>query len=533
MAISTEVNARKHLNIQAGVDLQNDFPLYAKDEVIVFYGNASLKAIEIIDYSVTLNPDSYDQFTITPTQSLIDKINALIALDNTETNRVVVRRVLDYKTTVTKETVRLTAFLSREIERIMMRFHQVNEKLAKSLTLSDIEVGDINNPITIDPPQAGTVLVYDAVRRAFKPGPTSEQILSANDDALQVAADKLLIEGYKNEVQAAAAQLPQNNYGAARAPLATDDNTQGYSVGSSWVNTAVSPADAYLCTSSATGAATWEETLIQPADFGSAAFSEAVDFAPIKASSYAIDGLEFSNNVMDSAHDIDIQPGSAYDHSKAKVITLTSSRTKQLDSTFVEGTNVGGFAAEETLPVNGTIHIWLIAKADGTTDILANNHAASALSPVLPVGFTLKRRVASLTTDGSANILGVSQYGDRFYYNNHITEVHTAPGVRVPASDVPLKLPHGVSPIALLNLRLTSAGSGVVDRFLHAFIHPAATSPTQLASVSNNYGAVYVTPQVPMASVPVLKNLEVVQTSGPLDTGYWVLTLGWIDERKI
>lgn len=43
----------------------------------------------------------------------------------------------------------------------------------------------------------------------------------------------------------------------AAAPTTSDDNTQGFVVGSIWVDTSATPDAAYICTSAATGAATW------------------------------------------------------------------------------------------------------------------------------------------------------------------------------------------------------------------------------------------------------------------------------------
>lgn len=43
----------------------------------------------------------------------------------------------------------------------------------------------------------------------------------------------------------------------AATPGAANDNTQGFVVGSIWVDTTATPDAAYICTSAATGAATW------------------------------------------------------------------------------------------------------------------------------------------------------------------------------------------------------------------------------------------------------------------------------------
>jgi len=44
---------------------------------------------------------------------------------------------------------------------------------------------------------------------------------------------------------------------SASTPSASDDNTKGFVVGSQWIHTGVSPRAVYICTSAATGAATW------------------------------------------------------------------------------------------------------------------------------------------------------------------------------------------------------------------------------------------------------------------------------------
>jgi hypothetical protein len=43
----------------------------------------------------------------------------------------------------------------------------------------------------------------------------------------------------------------------AAAPTAANDNTQGFVVGSVWVDSSPATDQAYICTSAATGAATW------------------------------------------------------------------------------------------------------------------------------------------------------------------------------------------------------------------------------------------------------------------------------------
>lgn len=143
MALGTEKIAETFLNIVVNTPIDCDWPLYAEDEVEVVYGSASLLAILNTDYTVTLSGPNYDQFQITPLASLLTKINNLIVADPTnEINYITVRRVLDYKTSVTPESVRGVAFLSREVERVHMRFQQLSEAVTRCLKFPRKEVGD-------------------------------------------------------------------------------------------------------------------------------------------------------------------------------------------------------------------------------------------------------------------------------------------------------------------------------------------------------------------------------------------------------
>ncbi len=51
---------------------------------------------------------------------------------------------------------------------------------------------------------------------------------------------------------------PQNNFTGSAAPTTDDDETDGYSTGSVWVNATASPDDIYYCTNASEGLAQWE-----------------------------------------------------------------------------------------------------------------------------------------------------------------------------------------------------------------------------------------------------------------------------------
>ena len=65
----------------------------------------------------------------------------------------------------------------------------------------------------------------------------------------------------------------KNNYVATTNPGTSDDGTQGYRVGSKWINT--STTEIYVCISAATGNAVWEQSTLTLDDLGSMATQNA------------------------------------------------------------------------------------------------------------------------------------------------------------------------------------------------------------------------------------------------------------------
>ena len=191
MAVGTEVVAVRYENITEGAPISVPFPLYEAPDIQVIYGIAALTAVYNTDYTITLG-DDFDTFTLTPTASLIAKINALIALDPDEENYITVRRRLDYLTDATAAAVRYTPFTSREFERTVLRFQQIQEQLNRALVLSPNFVG--GQPLLqLNEISPGATLIVNEDGTAIGVGPTAAQIEAAEQYAQFVV-------GIENEI---------------------------------------------------------------------------------------------------------------------------------------------------------------------------------------------------------------------------------------------------------------------------------------------------------------------------------------------
>ena len=136
MAVSTNIVARRYIDVAADQAISVDIPIYEASDVRVFYGSAVLMAVQNSDYTVALAQD-FETVTITVKAALVAKIDALIAADRDEVNAVVVRRVMNYLTEATPAGVRHTPFTSREFDRAAMRDQQLADSEARAVKLGD------------------------------------------------------------------------------------------------------------------------------------------------------------------------------------------------------------------------------------------------------------------------------------------------------------------------------------------------------------------------------------------------------------
>jgi hypothetical protein len=124
-----------------------------------------------------------------------------------------------------------------------------------------------------------------------------------------------------------------------------------------------------------------------------------------------IAGCALSNNGTTS---LNVAAGQVADDTNAFMLSV-SAGTIDCTTTGANGLDTGSLA-------NSTwYHVFAISKAAGANPALLASTSVS--SPSMPATYTLKRRIGSFLTDGSAHILAFTQVGDTFYWGAVITDV--------------------------------------------------------------------------------------------------------------
>lgn len=185
---------------------------------------------------------------------------------------------------------------------------------------------------------------------------------------------------------------------------------------------------------------------------------------------------------------------------------------------------------------NTWYHVWLIRKdSDGTTDVLLS---LSATAPTMPSGYTARRRLGSIRTNGSSQITPFLQYGDAFVWETPVISVSaTNPGIS--AVTRTLMVPTGVVVNAKVHARLNItttnlACGGLLSPLALADIAPSNamdTAPYNFFATANGVTG----DQMNGTLLEVLTDTS-AQVRSRLSTSTAavtlnVTTLGWTDNR--
>ena len=132
-------------------------------------------------------------------------------------------------------------------------------------------------------------------------------------------------------------------------------------------------------------------------------------------------GLGLSNNSGDSDADVDIAVGECRNADNDSNISLSSALTKQIDATWSAGDDAGGMAGNLTVAANTWYHVHAITV--GGSDDVGFDTSPIAANLVSEDSATAYRRLGSIFTDSSSDIIPFSQVGDEFLWNTSSSDL--------------------------------------------------------------------------------------------------------------
>lgn len=239
-----------------------------------------------------------------------------------------------------------------------------------------------------------------------------------------------------------------------------------------------------------------------------------------------ISGLILANNATDPAKDIEFSAGECRDSANSWNLTLASTMVKQLDASWVAGSNAGGLFSG-SVAADTWYHCFVIRKdSDGSVDC---GFDTSVTAANIPAGYTAYRRIGSVKTDATPDIIAFHAYeraggGVEFNWKTRVQDVNgawsTAGSLRT------LSVPTGVQVNALIS---AMAGNGAYNYYL--ITAPDETDSTPSASLYGLYTS-------PSNNAPIQDTLRRTNTlaqlreRGTVAASLIIHTRGWIDERR-
>jgi len=231
---------------------------------------------------------------------------------------------------------------------------------------------------------------------------------------------------------------------------------------------------------------------------------------------------------------LDVAAGVARDSTNADFMNLTSAITKSLNANWAVGTGEGGLDTGSKAK-STWYHVFLIKRVD--TDVVDVLFSLSAASPTMPADYTLKRRIGSILTDSSGDIVLFSQLGDEFLWSAAVLDVDANnPGTS--AVTRTLSVPTGVKVWAKVNASVqntdTVTGCFLYLSELDKADQAVSASAAPLASTSHAItatgGVIYaVTPLDVRTNTSAQIRSRVSFSDG--DVTVRIATRGWIDRR--
>lgn len=235
---------------------------------------------------------------------------------------------------------------------------------------------------------------------------------------------------------------------------------------------------------------------------------------------------EIQNNSIDVLKDIDFLPGQARDADDTENLVLSSTLVKQLDAAWAIGTNQGGLFTG-AIAANTTYHcFWIRRDSDGVIDAGFDTDVGAAN---IPSGWTAYRRVGSIVTDATPDIIAFHQYGDRFVWDTPVADLSAVSIGTGSRTAYAMTLPPDV--IGLFQGRLVSAAAVQTTYVLATSSDQPDTAVTgsNFTLVNSNEFATADSDASPFECA--VDSSQQINLRSDVARNVFILTLGWLDTR--
>lgn len=234
-------------------------------------------------------------------------------------------------------------------------------------------------------------------------------------------------------------------------------------------------------------------------------------------------GCQLSNDT-DTDHDIAISIGTARDSTDAANFDLTSVLTKQIDASWAAGDDAGGMATGVSLTTDTWYHVFLVDDGSSGTDAgFDTSLTATNLLATAGVG-TYYRRIGSVLTDSSSNIIGFKQSGDVILWDAIVLDVNVS-DVDTTWVNYTLSAPVGVKVESIIRANCTATFFVTIQDPAQDQVTPAQTT-NDLHNVSGT---------TPGNELHILTNTssQVAAAASAGVISLRIATVGWRDTRGI
>jgi hypothetical protein len=241
-----------------------------------------------------------------------------------------------------------------------------------------------------------------------------------------------------------------------------------------------------------------------------------------------IDGLALTV-AADTDHDITVGTGMATNSTNACTMNLATAMTKRIDAAWAAG-DAGGGLFSGSVGNTTWYHVFLIRKdSDNSIDAGFDTSLTAANKPA---GYTYYRRLGSVLTNGSANIIKFYQIGDHFIWDVPVLDLNG--GTATTATAVTLSTPLGVSCLA----RIQQLCGGTTNVHFGGVWYPNQTDLDMgtvqgrtwqiIATKDTSYGLALGT----MLTVWTNTSSQIEYNQGnPTGQSTSIITCGWMDSR--